>query len=121
MKNWNEIKPVVEQVLRRQRFSNSGDHYGERCFLTAYQIAVLVDKQDCSLKGTLPIGGKGEGGEENRSFTQQIAWHLSKAVNDNDYNGLLERQFLSTEGLDSFTFDGGKSPSSNELTMYRLS
>ena len=120
MQNWNQIQPIVEQVLCNQRFSNSGAHHGEPCFLTAYQIAVLVDRQDTSLKGNLPIGGEGEGGNENRSFTQQIAWFLSKAVNDNEYNGSLERQFFSIDGLDSFTFDGGKTLSQKEVSMFRL-
>jgi hypothetical protein len=119
MRNWNEIRMVVEQVLRQQRCTKSENHYGKPCFLTAYQIAVLVDKVDSKLKGDLVIGGQGEGDKGN-SFSQKIAWHLSKDFNDDVFNGSLEIQFLNLKGLNSFTFNDGNTPSVSEVSMFRL-
>ena len=122
MQDWDQIQPAVEQVLRKQRFTNSGDHNGDPCFLSAYQIAVLVNKINPSFKGDLPIGGKGMGGDENRSFAQQIAWFLSKDINDNGSYSKFDRQFFSLDGLDidSFKFNDGNVPSMNEFSMFRL-
>lgn len=117
MQNWNLIRPIVDQIFRRQRYRNSGNYNGTPCFLTAYQIAVLVNKQNSALRGTLPIGGEGVGSD---SFARQIAWHLSDDVNKNIFNGSLEIQFLSIDGLDIFNFDGGHEPSANEFSMFRL-
>ena len=121
MKNWEQIRPVVEQVLRQQRFTNSGNHHGKLCFLTAYQIAVLVDEHDNTLKGDLPIGGEGMGGESNsQSFAQQIALCLSRDISKNLSDDTIEMQFFSRAGLDAFTFDGGKVPSANEFSMFKV-
>jgi len=81
---------------------------------------VLVDKKDPTLKGALLIGGDGEGGANKSSFAHKIAWHLSKAVNDNYYDGNLERSFFCIEGLDSFAFGGMKTPSVKRFFMFRM-
>ena len=121
MKNWEQVRPVVEHVLGEQRYSSSGDHKDKFCFLTCYQIAVLVHSQDGALKEEdLPIGGKGEGGDDNRGFAQQIAWHLSRDINQRAYNDSIEMAFFSQVGLDKFTFDVDKQPSANEFSMFRI-
>lgn len=117
MQNWSLIRPVVAHVLGSQQYTNSGNYNGTPCFLTSYQIAVLVDRIDPTLRGNLPIGGADAGPD---SFARQIAWHLSDDVNRNAFNGSLEIQFFSIDGLDDFTFDGGRVPSSAEFAMFRL-
>ena len=117
MQDWKDIRPIVEEVLKEPQYTNSARYNGEPCFLTAYQIAVLVDERDSTLKGALPIGGKGVGPE---SFAQRIARHLSDDVNKNVFGGKLEIRFLSISGLDKFTFGGGNEPSSDEFSMFRL-
>ena len=117
MKNWGQVRPVVVEVLKQQRFTNSGNHYGKPCFLSTYQIAVLVDNRDSTLKGNLPIGGEGEGiVSNNQSFAQQIAWHISDDINNKNADD-IEMRFFSKAGLDAFTFRG-KEPSANEFTMF---
>lgn len=117
MSDWSIIRPFVAQILQQQRYTNSGNHNGTPCFLTAYQIAVLVDRLNPTLKGTLPIGGAGAGSD---SFVRQIAWHLADDLNKNVFNGNLEIQFLSLSGLDAFIFDGEHTPSANEFSMFRF-
>jgi hypothetical protein len=126
MQDWDIIRGAIEEVLREPRYKN-----GQRCFLTAYQIAVLVDRGDSTLKGSLPLGGEGAG--HHSSFAQQIAKNLSSDVNNGDTS--IEMRYFSLDGLDSFTFgkdsstannekppkeNGGYSPSENEFSMFRL-
>jgi hypothetical protein len=118
MKNWSEVRAIIEEVLRKPKYTNSSSkHDGEWCFLSAYQIAVLVDKQAPTLKGDLPVGGKGEGAEINDSLAKQIARNLSKESAENDN---LEIRFFSIDGLDAFTFNGGRIPTADEFSMFRL-
>ena len=125
MENWNEIRPVVANILRRPKYKGSLNYDKEPCFLTAYQIAVLVNDQNEALKGKLPIGGEGVG---TNSFAKQIAWHLSDDFQNNEFQklalGNLEIQFFSVEGLDGgrkgFLFDDGHIPSLDEFSMFRL-
>jgi len=121
MMDWNLVRPVVAQVLRRQTYTNSGQYHGERCFISPYQIAVLVDRINPALKGSLPVGGEGTGPD---SFARRIAWHLSDDYNQNAFNGSLEIQVFSCEGLDGnrkgFLFDGGNVPSPEEFSIFRL-
>lgn len=121
MQNWTLIRQLVVDILKQQHYTNSGKYTGKTCFLTAYQLAVLVNKQNPMLRGTLPIGGAGVGPD---SFARQIAWHLSDDINKEVFNGevfdgKLEIQFFSQSGLETFTFDGGHSPSDNEFSMFR--
>lgn len=116
MQNWTLIRPLVVEILKQQHYTNSGKYIGTPCFLTAYQLAVLVNEQNPTLKGTLPIGGAGVG---PNSFARQIAWHLSDDISKEVFNGDLEIQFLSLSGLETFTFDGGHVPSDNEFSMFR--
>lgn len=117
MQNWDSIRKIVTEILQQEKYKGSERYTGTPCFLTAYQIAVLVNEKEPSLRGTLPIGGAGVG---PNSFAQQIARHLSDDFNKNVFNGSLEIQFLSLAGLDMFTFDGGKIPSTDEFSMFRL-
>ena len=117
MTEWIVIRPIVEEILSHARYSSSGNYNGEPCLLTAYQIAVLVNRTNHDLKGSLPIGGENVGPD---SFSRQIAWHLSQDLNNNVYEGRLEIRFLSLNGLDSFIFDGCHRPSLNEFSMFRL-
>lgn len=124
--DWNKADEVIKQVLE-----NSGKYNGARCFLTAYQIAVLVDKVDGTLRDSLEIGGAGIG--EHTSFAQQIARHLADISKNSDknestFNGRLEMQFINLKGLDvpalegvkEFVFDKGRKPSANKFSMFRL-
>jgi len=118
MLDWEIVRPVAAQVLRKYRYSSAGSSQnGTPCFLTAYQIAVLVDRINPSLKGNLPVGGEDTGPD---SFAKQIATRLSNDVDSNLFGGGLIKQFFCTSGLDDFTFNGGHKPSTNTFSMFRL-
>lgn len=122
MKNWNEIRPKIEEILSQQRVTTDGGHKDELCFLSCYQIAVLLAKYYPELvEEELPIGGKGEGCKaNNQSLAQQIARQLSTDINKNQDNDPIEIRFFSRAGLSAFKFDDDNEPSLNEFSMFRI-
>lgn len=124
MQNWSLIEPIIEDILTSLPYTKSEGYQGNYCFLTAYQIAVLVNKRDRTLRGHMPVGGVNEG---RTTFAQQIAKQLSAEIKNNTQLGSrLEIQFLSIVGLDEFTFNGtntqptnSNSPSLNQFSMFR--
>ncbi|MDD4773227.1 MAG: hypothetical protein PHZ09_06430 [Eubacteriales bacterium] len=111
MENWDVIRSYITNILLTQNYN------GTRCFLTAYQIAVLLDEQNPNLKGDLPLGELGI--ETSNSFTKQIAWRLSEDIKKNRING-IEKLFLSTKGLESFDFNKEHIPSAKTFSIFRI-
>ena len=106
----NEVRPVVNEILSdSEKYKND-----EQCFITAYQIVTLVNKEKSDIKREFPTGGEGAG---TATLAQIIAWYLS---NDDYFNDRIERRFLSTKGLDEFIFNGGNVPSTEEFSMFRF-
>ena len=84
----------------------------EQCFLSAYQIAVLVKKK---LGLSDPVGGDEQA---PHYLSRDIAHKLSTMTEDGEP---IERAFFSTKGLDKggFQFDGESVPSSSSFSMFR--
>jgi len=84
----------------------------EQCFLSAYQIAILV-KEKLGLSN--PVGGD----EQAPHYLSRDIAHKLSTMADNDKS--IERAFFSTKGLDEkgFQFDGGNVPSSSSFSMFR--
>ena len=110
-KYWeNEVRPVVIEVLNESgKYEN-----GEQCFITAYQIAALVNKKRADIESEFPTGGEGAG---PGTLAQGIARYLS---DDEYFEGKIERAFLSVKGLDAFKFSGANVPSNEAFSMFRL-
>lgn len=116
--SWKVIRSEIVEILKSaSRYEN-----GETCYLSAYQIAVLLYKNQSLIQGfsgPKNIGGKGEG--KHTSLSQYIAKSLS---NDID-KGLIsiERAFFNTYGLKEFLFldEKGvtKEPSNECFSMFR--
>ena len=124
---WVEIRRHIVNILSEEWYRKRGKHYRKPCFLTAYQLAVLLTKFLDAEDPDLPdlrremvdnVGGKGTTGPN--SAANQIAWHLVKDLNGgcND----IEHQFFSLSGLDKngFMFDNGEVPYENEFSMFRI-
>lgn len=110
MENWPVIRDYINRILRNQHY------HGIRCFLTAYQIAVLVNEEDSSLKGDLPIGGLKTGPE---SFAKHIAKCLTNDIRRKETKG-LEMQCLSKKGPNLFCFHDGHVQSGVEFSRFRI-
>ena len=110
-KYWEDkVRSVVVEILNESgKYEN-----GEQCFLTAYQIAALVNQKKPDIEREFPTGGKGAG---PGTLAQRIAWHLS---DDKYFEGKIEKAFLSIKGLEAFKFSGDNEPSNKEFSMFRL-
>jgi len=84
----------------------------EQCFLSVYQIAVLV-KEKLGLRD--PVGGDEQAPHR---LSRDIAHKLSTMADNGEP---IERAFFSTKGLDKggFQFDGESVPSSSSFSMFR--
>jgi hypothetical protein len=116
---WKLVRQSVIDILEAIEPSETG----ERCFISAYQIAVLLVKNN---NGNLPIAGLGIGGKGEgvrKSLSQQVANKLSVAFSKNSILN-LEMRFFSTDGLEQFSFRNEKGllrePSKANFSMFRI-
>ncbi len=111
-------KKLVEVLKEAEQFHSGSDD--KKCFLTAYQLAVLLYKKNKSLviSSSCPknIGGKGEGSYD--SLSRYIANMLAK-----DLQKDIKVEFINISGLEQFSFrdeDGIiKEPSNTCFSMFR--
>lgn len=111
-------KELVEILKEAEQFHSGSDN--KKCFLTAYQLAVLLYKKNKPLviNSSCPnnIGGKGEG--SYNSLSRYIANMLAK-----DLKKDVIVEFLNISGLEQFSFrdeDGIiKEPSNTCFSMFR--
>ncbi|HOP11640.1 MAG TPA: hypothetical protein PK629_09145 [Oscillospiraceae bacterium] len=121
--DWAKIREALIEILK------SVDHYrsenkDETCFLTAYQLAVLLNKESSTLvknsKCHKNIGGKSEG--KNYSLSQYIAIQLSQDIKDENIDN-VEMRFFNIDGLEQFSFLDEKKtisqPSNTCFSMFR--
>ncbi|MDR2174564.1 MAG: hypothetical protein LBO82_01330 [Synergistaceae bacterium] len=101
----------VIELLRGCRYT--GGNRDEACFLSPYQIAVLLVENGLADK---KIGGRGQG---SGTLAEEVALNLSKYVDTNSAPK-LERGFFSIKGLEKFSFDGDKEPSSETFAVFRI-
>lgn len=120
--NWQAIRKELISILKDAELYEKR----ETCFLSAYQLAVLLNKQNKSLvkNSTSPknIGGKGEG--IYNSLSQYIANSLSRDINNGgSLEGCVEHKYFNIEGLEQFSFLDEKGtisqPSNKCFSMFR--
>ena len=119
MSNRDIIRDYIEEILKQVKLFDAK----ERCFLSAYQIAVLLNRDyKQQIKGLgIPhnIGGKGEG--EYNSLSQYIAGFLAQEIK-NGYDKVAI-EFFNRVGLEQFSFrDENKvlsEPSNDCFSMFK--
>ncbi|MEA4972439.1 hypothetical protein SDC9_162387 [bioreactor metagenome] len=120
---WQDIEKEIKEILK------NADHYknekrDESCFLTAYQLAVLLYKNNKKsiINSTCPsnIGGKGDG--KYISLSQYIARRLAEKIESGSILD-IELKFFNIEGLEQFSFLDEKGilsqPSNSCFSMFR--
>jgi len=116
-----ELKNAVIDILKGIGSYVSG-HRDENCYLSSYQIAVLL-LEDKKIKKLLSdinypmnVGGAGDG--SHNSLAQTIAKDLAKIPEE------FEIAFLNKKGLHQFSFIDEKGilsePSVQSFSMFRL-
>jgi hypothetical protein len=122
--NWEVIRGEIVEILKEAEHYHS-ENTDKTCFLSAYQLAVLLYKKNKTLikNSSCPknIGGKGEG--EYNSLSQYIANSLSKDIKNGPLTGIVSHEFLNISGLEQFSFLDEKKiisqPSNICFSMFR--
>ena len=127
MSDWDRLGIVdaVRDVLRTVEYVRPQHHFG-RPFLTAYQLAIAVDRArpDIRQRLGLHIGGRGIG--QPNSFTQYLAGQLSWRIQGGEVTD-IEGAFVSDRNLEDILFRGpdgavasSLTGSGYDLSMFRL-
>lgn len=120
--DWDSMRDELVTILKKAEQYHS-ENYDMTCFLSAYQLAVLL-KESAQIKiSSIPknIGGKGEG--SYTSLSQYIANSLSKDIKNGPLKGIIAIEFFNKSGLEQFSFLDEKrilsQPSSTCFSMFR--
>lgn len=92
-----EVEDKITDILRRTPYREA-HHFG-RPYLSAYQLAIAVDRRWPRVRaalGNLPVGGLGTG--TRNSLAQYLAGELSRRIKSGDLT-TIEGAFLSGEDL----------------------
>ncbi len=118
-KDWEPMRNELVEILKEAEQYHS-ENYDKTCFLSAYQLAALLYKENRNLikNSSCPknIGGKGDG--VYTSLSQYIANMLSR-----DLQNDVEMEFFNINGLEQFSFLDEKGiisqPSNTCFSMFR--
>jgi len=121
-----EVESKITDILRETPYQEA-HHFG-RPYLSAYQLAIAVDRRWPEVRtalGNLPVGGLGIG--TRNSLAQYLAGELSRRIKSGDLT-TVEGAFLTDEDLVELVYaesDGRRVTSSltgsgYDLSLFRL-
>jgi len=121
-----EVEGKITDILRQTPYQEA-HHFG-RPYLSAYQLAIAVDRRWPSVRaalGNLPLGGLGIG--TRNSLAQYLAGELSRRIKSGDLT-TIEGAFLTDQDLAELVYvesDGRRVTSSltgsgYDLSLFRL-
>lgn len=123
----HDLTTKVVKVLRGVHCNNDEHHFG-RPYITAYQLAIEVQRIHPETADAIgkPLGGSGVG--QHNSLAQYLANELSRRIKAQGDDFPVEGAFLSNENARSMTFtaaDGAAITSSLvgtgfDLSLFRL-
>jgi hypothetical protein len=127
MSIWEEhrIEERVTAILSDVNAYQPDHHFG-RPYLTAYQLAIALDRIAPQARQALgsPVGGEGIG--QHDSLAQYLARELSRRIHTGSITH-IEGAFISNQHLRTIEFDAGDrvirsslTDSQYDLSMYRL-
>ena len=122
-----ELLETIKSILKNKSMSGEYEYKVnmERCYISAYQLAVLLDKNYRPLLDNLEypskVGGKGLG--EHNSLAMRIARDLSAAINKSLQSD-IEIAFFCTNELEQFSFRDEehilREPSGKCFSMFKI-
>jgi hypothetical protein len=123
-----DIERAVLQALREVDYAEPNREHLGRPFITAYQVALKVDRIYPQLADTLGVDIGGQGTGRHTSLAQYLARELSQRIKDPSRNFGIEGAQLSSVDMVELSFrrpDGELLRSSNidsryDLSMFRL-
>jgi hypothetical protein len=99
----HDIEGKVLIVLGDMHLVNEYHHFG-RPYMTAYQLAIKLDRRYPEVKAALKVQVGGAGTGERNSLAQYLAKELSRRIkSDPDFS--VEGAFLSNEAVHQLVYD----------------
>ena len=120
------VEQRIHEVLTAVAEGVPGHHFGPP-FVTAYQLAIALDRQYPEIREALALELGGEGTGERQSFSQYLGRELSRRINlDPTYP--IEGRMLSNTDVVAIDYRGpagepvrsSLTGSGYDLSMYRL-
>jgi hypothetical protein len=120
MSSWQKCGMEDKIVEALGEVEKNGAHAFGISYVTAYQIAMILDAKHPDLLAELDMQLGGEG--QPRSMARYVANNLSRAIGANA-NFPIEGAFLSTRNVDEISFNapGGTQVLSTAAGNYNLS
>ncbi|MFD1146994.1 hypothetical protein [Saccharothrix hoggarensis] len=130
MSVWSELD-VLDKVcdaLRGVTIANPSGHHLGRPYMTAYQLAIKLDRDHPEVARTLGVAVGGSGVGRHTSLAQYLARELSQRIGREGEVYPVEGAFLSNDHVTALTYatpDGTTITSSRpgtglDLSMFRL-
>ena len=119
MSFWDEhdLDDKVLEALRDVTIVNPGGHHFGRPYMTAYQLALKLDRLHSEVKDALGVDVGGAGTGSRNSLAQYLARELSVRIKRNGDSYPVEGAFLSNNHVRSLTYDGPEGePVTSSLT-----
>lgn len=123
MTKWRELglEEKVRTILAEvEQNAKLVDHHFNPPFITAYQLAVLLEEKEAGIASKLgkQLGGKGTG--EYHSVAQYVAKELSSRISKGEIED-IEGAFLDVRDISKLNFPKDIESSANErLSLFRL-
>ncbi|MBA4496423.1 hypothetical protein ACFO25_16835 [Paenactinomyces guangxiensis] len=121
-----DVEDKIKEVLSEIKYPSNPEHHFGTPFITAYQLAIELDKRYPYIAQQLGYKIGGRGTDEKNSLSQYLAQQLSQRIKSGKISD-IEGAFITNSNLKDIIFDynGEKIPSSltksqYDLSMYRL-
>ncbi|WP_344614271.1 hypothetical protein [Dactylosporangium salmoneum] len=130
MSIWEQqaVEAAVLEALGEVHLNNPAGHHFGRPYLSAYQLAIKVNRAHPQIATELGVSVGGAGTGTRTSLAQYLARVLSQRIKQSPDSYPVEGAFLSNEHVDSVAFhdaDGASitsslSQSGFDLSLFRL-
>jgi hypothetical protein len=109
------IDTLIRQVLSGVTYQPNPQHHFNRPFLTAYQLAIEVNRLEPRIITAMGYLIGGAGTHRNVSFSQYIALELSKRIQSGQITD-IEGAFVSNNHVTNLAYDNYGAPLISSLT-----
>lgn len=108
MSKWeqHQMSDRIRRALEAVHLNNPDGHHFGRPYVSSYQLAIALDREDPTLKDALgkQVGGAGTG--VHHSLAQYIGLELSKQIRDQGSSHFAEGAFMSNERVQRIVYRG---------------
>lgn len=122
----HDVEGKIREILSEVKYRSNPNHHFGTPFVTAYQLAIELNKRYPAISNELGYKVGGQGTNEQNSLSQYIALQLSRNIKSGRTQD-IEGAFLSNSNLNDILFNNNGEKLTSSLTksqydvsMYRL-